>query len=351
MVYVIALLHVAVAGIIIANVWYLARQRRNEPAVWPSVTVLVPARNEETNLRRLLPSLFGQSYPAPVEVVVYNDGSTDGTGALLDRTEDPRLRVLHGEGPPPGWVGKVHALYQATREASGELYLFLDADAELRDSRSLRRLVASHHDLDEPAVLTGLTRLLGRGRLLVSLVPQALFAALPWPLVRRFRDPSLSALNGQCWMIGEELYHQHEPHEALPDRVLEDVEIGRYLKSRGVVTELVDATGEVNVFMYDSFGDAWRGFRKNAYLLMGGRPVPALVFGCLYALVWVAPPLVSPWFFASLYVLKAATDRLGRMPATITLFAPFSFVAGLFLQIDSTLTHWTGRATWKGRRV
>ena len=135
--------------------------------------------------------------------------------------------------------------------------------------------------------------------------------------MRRLETPSLGALNGQCWMIDAELYARHRPHEALPDRVLEDVEIGRYLKSRGVYTELVDVTGEVSVFMYESFAAAWRGFQKNTYLIMGGTPLTALAFTTVYLVAWVLPPLVSPWFIVSLYVLKAATDRVGGLLAVV----------------------------------
>src|SRR5690606_31674351 len=134
-----------------------------------------------------------------------------------------RLRVLHGDGPPPGWVGKVHALYQATRHARGDVYLFLDADARLSDPGALARLAARFTALPPDSVMTGLTRLVGGARLLVSLVPSAVLGQLPWALVRPVRAASLGALNGQCWMIDAAAYHRHEPHRHLPAEVLEDV--------------------------------------------------------------------------------------------------------------------------------
>src|SRR5690606_21293785 len=133
----------AVIGLVLFTngLWLRKMRRRVLPtATNRSVSVVIPARNEAENLRRLLPSLRSQSYPS-FDVIVYDDQSDDGTWEVLHEVDDPRLRVMRGDGPAPGWLGKVHALYSATRGASGELLLFLDADAELKDPDALRRLV------------------------------------------------------------------------------------------------------------------------------------------------------------------------------------------------------------------
>ncbi|ARA92405.1 glycosyl transferase family 2 [Rhodothermaceae bacterium RA] len=351
MVYLLAALHGGMLLILLSNLVYLYRGRLravlNEP---PTVSVLVPARNEEANLPRLLHSLLAQTYPR-MEIIVYDDGSEDATPALLRAVDDPRLIALRSEGPPPGWVGKVHALYQATRRASGELYLFLDADTELHDPEALRRLVERFAALPPDSILTGLTRLRGGGKLLVSLVPCAILLGLPWPLVRRVRLKTLAALNGQCWLIRASDYHAHEPHHALPDEVLEDVEIGRYLKTKGLTPCLRDVQGDVSVYMYPRFSEAWRGFRKNAYLLMGGSPVAFAGLFAFFALAFLVAPWVSPWLLLSTYVLKATTDLYARFPVWIPLLTPLSYILGALLQVDSAVSHWTGRVAWKGRRV
>src|SRR5690606_28279242 len=141
---------------------------------------LVPARNEEENLARLLPSLLAQDYPA-YEVVVVDDASEDGTWAVLEAHADPRLRAVRGEGPPPGWLGKPHALHVAAGRATGAVFLFLDADAELADAGALRRLVERFTALGRGAVMTGMPCYRGEagGLLLTSMVPFAVLAALP----------------------------------------------------------------------------------------------------------------------------------------------------------------------------
>lgn len=337
--------------LLFANLVYLRRQhRRPHAGTAPRLSVLIPARNEEDNLRRLLPTLQEQDHP-DFEVIVYDDGSEDDTWGVIASLAGGRIRGLRGEGPPPGWVGKVHALYQATRAATGDRYLFLDADAALTDAGALRRLADRFEALPAGSVLTGLTRLRGGGLPLVSLVPHVILTGLPWPLVRPVRLGTLGALNGQCWLIEAATYHRLEPHAHLPAEVLEDVQIGRYLKRHGLTPVLADVQGEVIVYMYRDLADAWRGFRKNAYLILGGTPLSFLILLLYFILTYLLAPFCSLWFLLALYVLKGLTDRRAGFPLWVSLLAPLSFLLAAVLQLDSAVSHWTGRIAWKGRRV
>jgi hypothetical protein len=343
------LLHAVLWGTLLANLWYLRSDAPPSSEALPSLTICIPARNEAQNLQRLLPSLLQQEYP-DLEVIVWDDGSEDDTWAVLNAFNAPTLTVLRGDGPPDGWIGKVHALYQCTRHATGERYLFLDADAELTGPQALRQLMARHDAANTP-LSTGLPRLRGGARLLVSLVPYSILTGLPWPLVPRTDLPALSALNGQCWCIDASLYHDVEPHAEMKDAVLEDVSIGRYLKRLGHPPVLLNVDDLVSVYMYEDLPSAWQGFRKNAYLLMGGGPLAFAGMYGYFAFTWLVAPLLSPWFLASLYGLKWTTDRANGVSTAVTLLAPLSFLLGLVLQFDSAVQHWTDRVTWKGRRV
>jgi len=344
-------IHGLIWFILLSNLAYL-RRTRQQVAVdpLPPLSILVPARNEEANLERLLPSILTQDYPE-FELVVVDDGSTDGTWRVLSTIDDERLKAIHGEGPPHGWLGKPHACHLAASRADGDLLLFLDADTELADDSVLRRLVQRKAALPDDTVATGLPRLKGAAQLLVSLVPSAILTGLPWPLVRHVRTASLGALNGQFWMVDAELYRRLEPHREVKDDVLEDVEIGRYFKREGYTPALLDVRDEVNVFMYSSFGDAWRGFRKNAYLILGGTPVAFVGLSLFFFLTFVASPLVHPGFLASVILLKAITDRLMGVSPLYSLAAPLSYLLASALQLDSAIHHWTGHVSWKGRAV
>jgi hypothetical protein len=127
--------------------------------------------------------------------------------------------------------------------------------------------------------------------------------------------------------------------------------IGRYLKRKGLLPVLVDVQQEVSIHMYAGFAEAWHGFRKNAYLILGGAPLPFVALFLYFMAIFVVAPWVSPWLLLSVYGLKTATDRVSGFPWWISALAPLSYLLGNVLQLDSALSHWTGRVEWKGRRV
>lgn len=185
----------------------------------------------------------------------------------------------------------------------------------------------------------------------MSRVSHVLLQSLPWPLVPHTETPSPSALNGQCWVVDSAVYHAHEPHLQVKDAVLEDVAMGRHLKRQGHPPALLDVQDLVAVHMYDDLAEAWRGFRKNAYLLLGGTPTHFFLIYAGLVSIWLVAPLLSIWFLASLYGLKLVPDRASGTPLHVSALVPVSYVLGLALLLDSALHHWIDRVTWKGRSV
>lgn len=348
----LAIVYVGMATMTVVNVVFLSRPPRKAdlPAEPPLVSVIIPARNEAENLQRLIPTVLSQRYPN-FEVIVYDDGSEDETWSTATSFGDRRLTVLRGAGPPPGWVGKVHALYKATRIARGQLFLFLDADAAFRHPDAVSNLVRRFLDLPSPSLLSGLPRLRGGGQLLVSFITFALLALYPTPIAPRIRHRLLGILNGQFWLIDRGLYLRYEPHQAHSNEVLEDVIIGRFFKGQGITTRMQNLRHELDVWMYRDLGDAWQGFRKNAYLVWGGTVVTFLLSMSLLGAVFLAGPILVPWTLGAIYFIKITTDRFAGVPFWVSLLAPVSFVLAAILQFDSALGHWSGRVKWKGREV
>ncbi|MHB8419413.1 MAG: glycosyltransferase family 2 protein [Myxococcales bacterium] len=151
-----------------ANLFYFLKARRalrvlgdlapREPARYPRLSLVVPACNEAATVEAAVASRLADDYP-DLEVVLVDDRSTDGTGAILDRlaTSDPRVRALHLTELPPGWLGKVHAMDQGARAATGDFLLFSDADVHVAKG-TLRRTVAwaEERRLDMLAVAPGI---------------------------------------------------------------------------------------------------------------------------------------------------------------------------------------------------
>ena len=356
LIYFVVASHVVITLIFLSNLFYLWRRKTQSrlhgrlSTDQPLVSILIPARNEAKNLRRLLPGLLKQQYQN-FQLIIYDDASEDDTCAVIASFTDNRICTLRGSGPPEGWTGKVYALHQASRHAKGEIMLFLDADTQLKDSGALSRLVTSFQALPERSVLTSMPHYKGKGLSLVSLATHSILASIPWLFVRRLPFSSLGVLNGQCWMIDAQTYQTLQPHAQVAGEILEDVLIGRYLKKQGISPALVDVQDEVVVHMYDSFADAWRGFRKNVYLLMGNN---VLLFGGIFALfatVFVVPVFLEPRLLFLIYFNKLLTDQRSGFSFTISLIAPLCYILGSTLQIDSAWNHLTGRVTWKGRPV
>ena len=132
--------HAAIWIITLSNLVYLRRRRPVPVKADPFVSILIPARNEAENLSRLLPTILQQSY-GRFEIVVFDDESTDRTAEMVQQLSDHRVHLLEGSGPPQGWLGKVAALHSAARHATGDIYMFLDADSELTTEDSLRNIV------------------------------------------------------------------------------------------------------------------------------------------------------------------------------------------------------------------
>jgi len=335
----------------LANLVYflwLARQHR-EPDQWPCLSVLIPARNEVTNLARLFPTLMSQDYP-DFEIVLYDDDSTDGTADVARALGGDRVRVLSGTGPPAGWLGKPHGCFRAAEAARGHLFLFLDADTEWQHPRALRRLVARYLGLPTPGVLTALPQFAGGGLLLVSMLGVALLF-IPLALGAWLKGGGFGALNGQCWLVDARLYRRLQPHAKFRHAIVEDVEIGRWLLSQGIVPWATVATHDLTVWMYESLTGARHGFRKNFYLVSGGSKWLFVLTLAGVAWILLIGPLLFPAMLAVLFGVKFLMDRIGRLPWWLWIFAPLSVAIMLLVYVDSAMAHWRGKVMWKGREV
>lgn len=232
----------------------------------PGVSICVAARNEVGKVADGVRSMVGLDYPA-LEVVAVDDRSEDATGEILDRlaAEHERLRVLHVDALPPGWLGKNHALHRAAGEARGEILLFTDADAVFAPD-ALRRAVGrlqrdgldhltAAPDLDMPGPLLGA----------FAGTFQVYFAqfAEPW----KARDPEsdrhvgVGAFN----LVREPAYRDVGGHAAIRARPDDDMRLARLLKANGARADVVYGTGEIRVPWYDSLGDAVRGLSRSLW--------------------------------------------------------------------------------------
>ncbi len=325
-----------------------------------SVTVIVPARNEEAVIAACIASLANQ--PEIAEILVVNDQSTDGTARVVSGLMEkiPNLRLLESGGLPDGWVGKNHALWVGVQQAKCAWLLFTDADAEHeRDSVSRALQIAKE-----------------RAAALVSFSPEqitetwyekALIPFIYLRLARRFsyenvNDPKspAAAANGQFLMMRRDVYDTIGGHAGVAGEVLEDVALAMRVKAAGHRISFGSGKGIVSVRMYRSFQAMWQGWKKNLYRLMGGTPWT--VFREMESnLPWI-PLLVIvlglkfPFlFFVGVLLLIARQTSYGLDLARNQF--PFSFIfyyvpaVALYVAVlwASYRSHVNGRIEWKGR--
>jgi cellulose synthase/poly-beta-1,6-N-acetylglucosamine synthase-like glycosyltransferase len=331
-----------------------------EGSEWPQVTVIIPARNEERDLREALRSVLELDYPR-LEVIAVDDRSTDQTGAILDdfSAEHPRLRVEHIQELPPGWLGKNHALHEAARQARGELLLFTDADVVMEED-VLRRAVAwmQHEQLDHLAMAP---RVVMPGLLLQSfaITFTVFFSAYfrPW----KARDPRSSAYAGigAFNLLRTSVYRQLDGHTSIAMRPDDDMMLGRIVKRHGHRQEFVDATEKMSVPWYGSTREMTVGLEKNLFsgveyriwVVVASSLAALLLNVCPFLLVFVASGAARLLFAGSVIILLLASlgaaDRLQLPRQAVALF-PVAVVLFIFVQWRAMcLTLWWQGIHWR----
>ena len=233
------------------------------------VSVIVPARNEEANLERVLRSLGGQ--PRVREILVVDDNSEDRTAEITRalKEEIPTLRLLCVASLPEGWLGKNYAVALGAREAAGDWLLFTDADTEhLPGSLAATLEIAEREGAD---LLS-----LSPGQITPTWWEKAVIPLVYVNLARLYRfeevsDPAspAAAANGQYLLVRRAAYERVGGHEAIRNRVLEDVELAKRVKAAGGKLIFLPGAEWVRTRMYRTFGDMWRGWTKNLFLLYG----------------------------------------------------------------------------------
>lgn len=323
----------------------------------PTVSVIIPARDEADKLGLLLADIGrAAAGGAVVEVIVVDDGSSDGTAALAASSGSD---VVPAGDRPAGWNPKVWALTQGAARATNDVLVFLDADVRLA-SGSLDALIADHSQVGG----------------LLSVAPTHL-AVGPFEAMAAGCDtlavvgggpglrPSRHAAGavGSCLVISRADYHRIGGHAAMPATIVDDIDLARVARRTGLAVSLRRGGSLISVRSHpEGLGGVVDGFTKNLAAGMSRTPAPsAVAIGAwIAALVWpLALAARRRWAAAALAWVAASlhmtwvTRRVGRYHLVVT--SAGAPVLGLFLTavtIRSILARGAGRVvTWKGRQL
>lgn len=330
-----------------------------KPIDFPKVSLLIPARNEEAAIGRLLSGIQKLDYP-DFEVIVCNDHSSDNTEEILNwfAGDDERIHWLLGEKLPEDWLGKNFACHQLAQKALGKYLIFLDADVEL-SSDSVTKAVSFFQE-NRLTLLSIFPQQRMKSLaewLTVPVMNWILQSLLPMILVQKTKFPSISAANGQFMMFEAENYRDFQWHSKVRNQNVEDIRLARMIKASGLKMAVLLGNNDIYCRMYQQFDEAVLGFSRNMHEYFGGKREIMLGFWFIVfggpLIVWTVWGLDGLCLFASLAIanrlfvaISARQNILGSI-----LLHPFQMISFAAIVFYNLFRRMKKETTWKGRKI
>jgi chlorobactene glucosyltransferase len=256
----------------------------------PSATILVPIKDEAHQIRACLASVLSQDYPpGKLQIITINDRSTDATAQILDEIarDEPRLHVVHIKQNelPPGWVGKSHALHVGMKHATGDWLLFVDSDVALTpDALRATVALAEQKRFDLVSLLPKLINETFWERLIVPLGGAATSAMYMLPLTNYNEQPNVAFANGQFLCARRTAYEKIGGHEAVREKLSEDIAIAKAMKKIGLRPRLSVGADFASTRMYNSLSMVMRGWSRNFFCGSAGH-MPKTIAAVFFVLL------------------------------------------------------------------
>ena len=322
------------------------------------ISVLIPARNEESTIGILLDALHAINNEF-LEIVVYNDDSTDRTLEIVQHyaQRDTRVRMAHTQPLPEGWLGKNHACYRLAQEAKGRYLVFVDADVKLCGNVVVDAvLYMKKYRLGLLSVFPKqIQRSIGE-KFTVPIMNYILLTLLPLVFVRVSPFKSHSAANGQFMVFDAEHYSNLQPHKKYKSSAVEDIHIATYFKRSSVKTACLNGEDRIQCRMYTSYKHAVNGFSKNVFMFFGNSPILAFLFWICatfgFVPIWIfEPKLLFAYFFGVILVQVLYSYSCKQNPFTAILFFPVQLIALFQVLVLALIVKMNKNYTWKGRNI
>lgn len=356
-----ALIFLVIGLLILYRLPVCAEKEKLPPSI-PGISIIIPARNEERNLPRLLGSLKSQTL-LPDEIIVVDDNSEDATARVA---EGYGAQVLTSSGLPKGWLGKPWSCYQGARKTKGDIFIFLDADTFLEPD-GLKRMIQTfisesgvvsispYHKVEKFhetfSAFFNLMQLIGMSH---------------FPLLK---DRQPKGMFGPCLIISREDYMNSGGHKAVRGEVLEHYTLAGILRNHRIPIGLFSGKDTLNVRMYpEGWKDLIQGWTKS--FTLGAGQTPPLIMRL--SVMWISGLLITPvfllfslfsqsmvgiLFWAIIYILYIFQlfiqfRRAGNFPLWSVALYPILLI--FFLAIFTWAIYRNTRNTqisWKGRSI
>lgn len=357
--------------ITLSNLLFFRRPKKRELiATPPKTSILIPARNEENNIKTCIESLLLSDYP-DFELLVLDDRSEDGTGEIVKGLSklDDRVVLIEGKPLPHGWLGKPWACHQLATRATGEYLLFTDADTRHQPhalSHAISKMIGEEIDF-----LTLFPReevVTWPEKLAVPIMGFSFLAIIPLVIAYNVRLPGLASANGQFMLFRKEAYEKVGGYKAIRSEVLDDFALAKNTKRMGLKWRFLDGTESLSCRMYKNFREVFNGFGKNLFSVFGCHSAIFLFIWFWMGFIFIAPPIIAVLGFSKIIVhdnlawICVVNTALGltlwtialirfKFPRHLILLYPLIVAMSICLALTSFTLAISGKTSWKGRSL
>jgi len=334
----------------------------------PLMSILIPARNEEKNIKRCIISLTKQDYKN-IEILVLDDNSTDDTARIVLELsqKDPRIKLYSGEPLKKGWLGKSYACWQLSKHARGDYLIFTDADT-LHFPNSISGAVACllKYNLDALSVFPKEIMVTFHERMMVPFGHYIILSLMPLYLIRKIKTALFCTAIGQFMLFKKEVYKKIGGHKSIKGKMLEDIKISKRVKSFGYKFMIFDGRSNVYCRMYRNFREIVEGYSKVLFAVFDYKIYMISIAIILVAAIFLFPFLMLPigilfdWSLVLIELIilqiiiilitKTILSLRFKCKAVDIILHPISMIYLILIAINSVFNAKIGMGVyWKGR--
>ncbi len=332
------------------------------------VSVLIPARNEEVNIKRCLYSLIDQSYKN-LEIIVLDDDSDDQTYNIVKDVSKnfSSIKLIKGERKLNGWTGKNWACHQLSKFAKGDFLLFIDADTKLQKN-TISETVSemNNNDVDLISLFPNRITNTAIDKIISVTIGWFIFSCLP--IIFSNRNPMFSSAFGQFLLFRKGAYFSIGGHESIKDKILDDFELGRLITKRGYNLNVFDGTERISTFSYSTEKEALEGLSKSIFPFFNNRLIPFLILLILFLSMGLMPIFIMMGEFFGSKLTKSKemiayftwglitlswsiSSYRSKQGIRYGILYPFVTTFTAIIGIFSIITFLTKSVNWKNRNV
>ena len=340
---------------------YFSLRPTKSGVVASKIAILIPARDEEENIQNLLSDLSEQILLSDYSVTVLDDNSTDLTADAVRSyvNRDEKFELISGKPLPHDWLGKNYACHQLAITKSEANYLvFLDADVRVSNdaiATALSELQQKNLDFISPY-----PRQIAKSwseHLIQPLLQWSWLSTLPIKLAQKSSRPSLTAANGQFFVVKTEAYVASGGHKSIKGEVIDDMELAKSLKRNGFKGGVTNGSRIASCRMYQNWNQLRNGYQKSLWRAFKYIP-NAIALSLLLIIFFIYPvfemfrgSLIGLLSYLLIVLSRLITAKLSRGNLLASFLHPLSIFLLIYLLVTSWIQHLRGNLAWKGRKL